>query len=161
MPNTTHPLRTKALQPKEVVLAAYDAANRGQYSKANALVAPDIRQNMLRSHAEVVRTGKRLRRTLLRLEGRSNDSDVRSRELALALLESNRVLVALRMGSPRFFKVLWSVATHERSIAAIKVTRQVIRGSRAMVHLKLTLRNGRTVRDSEPLVRRRGKWLLG
>ena len=57
------------------------------------------------------------------------------------------MLVAMRMGSARFFKILWGVATHERSIGGIAVTRQVLRGSRATVHLKLTLRDGRTVRD--------------
>ena len=159
MPKTTRPLRLKALQPKEVVLAAYEAANRGHNSRANAFVAPEVRRAMLRSHAEAVRTGRLLRGTLLGLKGRRDESEVRG--FVLALLESNRMLVAMRMGSTRFFNVLWAVATHGRSLATIEVTRQVIRGSRAMVHLKLTLRNGTTMRDSEPLVLHRGKWLLG
>ena len=149
-----------ALLPKEVVVAAYEAANRGQHARANAFVAPEVRRDMLRAHTEVVRTGKQLRRALRALKGRTERDD-RGRRLVRALLESNRMLVAMRMGSPRFFKVLWGVATHDRSIDGITVTRQVLRGSRATVHLKLTLRDGRTVRDSEPLVRRRGQWLLG
>ena len=150
-----------ALLPKEVVVAAYEAANRGQHARATAFVAPDIRRDMLRRHAEAVRTGKQLRRALQVLKGRRTEADERNHAVVRALLESNRMLVALRMGSARFFKVLWGVATHDRSVTAIKVTRQVIRGSRATVHVTLTLRNGVTVRDSEPLVRRRGRWLLG
>ena len=39
--------------------------------------------------------------------------------------------------------------------------RQVIRGSRARVYLKLTFRDGTVEKGSEPLVRHRGTWRLG
>jgi hypothetical protein len=150
-----------ARQPKDAVLAAYDAANRGHFSRANAFLAPDVLKEMVRSHALTVRTGKQLRRTLLRLKGRRDEAASRSRKMVRALMKTNRTLATMRMGSPRFLSALWSSATRNRSLATIKVTRQVIQGSKARVHLKLTLRDGTVVRDSEPAVLRRGRWLLG
>jgi hypothetical protein len=67
----------------------------------------------------------------------------------------------MQLGSARFFGGLWKAATRGRSIVAIEATRQVIRGSRARVYLRLKLRDGTVVKDSEALVLYSGRWLLG
>jgi len=148
-------------QPKDSVLSAYEAANRGLYSKANSFVAPHVRKELVRSHALTVQSGKRLRRTLQHFRGRRDAAAKRGRTTILALIKSNRAVASLRLGSPRFFRDLWNCATRGRSLRTIEATRQVIRRPHARVYLKLTLRDGRVVRDSEPVVLRRGKWLLG
>ena len=63
-------LKPQATTPKEVVLFAYNAANLGRFAEANALVAPEVKKSLANTHAEVIATGKRLRRSLLRLKGR-------------------------------------------------------------------------------------------
>jgi hypothetical protein len=152
--------RKTDMQPKAVVLAAYEAANRGQHSKANAFVAPEVRKGLVRSRAMVVASGKRIRNVLRQLEGRRDQTAARGRKTLRALIKSNQRLAAV-MGSPRLLSNLWNGATRRHSLVTIEATRQVIRGSRARVHLRLTLRDGTVVKDSEPLVLRRGKWLLG
>lgn len=149
------------IAPRDIVLSAYGAANRGLYSKANAFVAPTVRKELVRSHALTVQTGKRLREILQELRGRRDETGRRGSKTVLALIKSNQAFAKMRLDSPRFLKSLWNAATRGRSLATIEATRQVIRGSRARVYLKLTLRDGTVVRDSERLVRRRGKWLLG
>ncbi len=149
------------MEPREVVLAAYGAANRGQHSKANGLVALEVRQELARRHAVIVASGRRLRRVLLKLKGRRGEAAARGRKTLLALIKSKQVLAQVRIGSPRVLADVWNGATRNRSLVKIEATRQVIRGFRARVHLRLTLRDGTVVRDSEPLVLRRGKWLLG
>ncbi len=69
-----------------------------------------------------------------------------------ALLRSNRMAATMRLGSARSLASLWNGATRGRSILKIQATRQVIRGPRARVYLKLSLRDGTIVKDSEPLV---------
>jgi len=149
------------MQPGEVVLAAYGAANRGQHSIANAFIAPDFRRLLIRSHAMTVASGRQLRRTLLELKGRRDKTAAQSRKALLALIKINRTLEQIRIDSPRFLSDQWDGATRNRSLVKIEATRQVIRGSRAKVYLRLTLRDGTVVRDSEPLLLRHGKWLLG
>jgi hypothetical protein len=108
-----------------------------------------------------VASGKWLRRALLQLKGRRDEAAARARKTLRTLISSNRALAKVRMDSPRFLRDLWNSATRGRSLVKIEATRQVIRRSRASVYLRLTLRDGKVVKDSEPLVLRRGEWLLG
>jgi RNase P/RNase MRP subunit p29 len=148
-------------EPADAVVAAYGAANRGHYSRANAFLAPTVRKELLQAHALAVTTGKILRRALAQLEGRRGEVVVRTRQTLRALIKSNKLSVSTRMGSGRFLGRLWRAATRGRSILKIETTRQVIRGSRARVYLRLKLRDGTVVKDSEPLLLHRGRWLLG
>jgi hypothetical protein len=147
--------------PAEVVLAAYAAANRGHYSRANVFLAPSARRELVEAQALVAATGRKLRRTLVQLRGKRGEVAARDRGTIRVLIRSNKALASMQVGSTRFFIGLWKAATRERSLVAVKATRQVIRGGRARVYLRLSLRDGTVVRDSEPLVFHRGKWLLG
>jgi hypothetical protein len=51
--------------------------------------------------------------------------------------------------------------TRGRSLAAIETTRQPVDGYWAVVHLKLTLKDGSVLRAAEPMVLHRSRWLLG
>jgi len=148
-------------QPKDTVLTAYEAAIRGQYRKASALVAPEVRKTLSRSYALTVASGKRLRKGLLRFKGRRDGPAVQARKTIEGMIERNRAVAEMRMGSRDFLCQLWNGATRGRSLVKVEATRQVIRGSRARVYLRLTLRDGTVVKDSEPLILRRGRWLLG
>jgi hypothetical protein len=148
-------------RPKAVVLAAYEAAKRGRYSEASAFPTPEVPKELSKSHAITVAAGVRLRRRLVQLKGRRDLAAARARKTLLALVKSNRLLLSMRMGSRPFLRDLWNGATRGRSLAKIEATRQIIRGPRARVYLRLTLRDGTVVSDSEPLVLRRGEWRLG
>jgi hypothetical protein len=78
-----------------------------------------------------------------------------------ALIRSNRTLAEWRLGSSRFLREMWQRATRNRSLVKVEAVRQVVRGGRARVYLRLTLRDGTVVKDSEPAVWRRDRWLLG
>ena len=158
---TANELEASGLQPKEVVLAAYAAANLGQHSKASRFLAPEVQKELVRSHAVTVASGKRMRGMLLRLKGRRDEAAAARRKALRVLIKSNQTLAHMHLGSPRFIRELWRGATCGRSLAKIEATLQVIRGSRARVYLRLTLQDGSVVKDSEPLVLRRGRWLLG
>jgi phosphosulfolactate phosphohydrolase-like enzyme len=149
-------------QPKAVVVAAYAAANRGQYAAANALLAPELKRSLVQSTAGIL-SEKALRRRLLRLKGRRDAAGVRARTTLRKLIRSNRLLAraAKQLGSPQFLRDLWRCATRQRSLVEIKAIRQVVRGSQARVYLRLKLRDGSVVRDSEPLVLAQGRWRLG
>jgi hypothetical protein len=77
------------------------------------------------------------------------------------LIQINRRLARVDHRSTRFRRGLWLGVTRGGSLHCIAAMRQVIRGSRATVYLKLTCSDGSVVRDSESLVRRRGRWLIG
>jgi len=148
-------------QPRAVVLAAYGAANLGHYKKANSFVAPAVFRTLQRAHAGTLAATLRIRRYLSRLRGRRGAAVARSRKSLQLLLTSQRTLASLHLGSPRQLRDLWNMATRGRSLVRVEATRQIVRGTRARVYLRLTLRDGTVVRDSEPLVLQRGKWLLG
>jgi hypothetical protein len=148
-------------EPKSVVLAAYSAANRGQYAKANSFLSPAFLKGLARPIKLLAATDKRLRRALHKLKGRKGEAVARYRESLRTHVRSNRRVLRLDLASPRSLAQNWRCATHGRSVVRIDPTRQVIRGARARVYFKLTLRDGTIVRDSEPLIRSRGEWLLG
>jgi hypothetical protein len=77
------------------------------------------------------------------------------------LIASQRTIASIHLGSRHQFRDLWNMATRSRSLVRIEAVRQVVKGSRARVYLRLTLRDGTVVQDSEPLVLQRGKWFLG
>ena len=77
------------------------------------------------------------------------------------LLDSLHKLTTPKLGSARYRRELWDKATRNRSLAFIEATQALVDGALALVQLKLTLRDGTVVRDSEPLVFQRGRWLLG
>ena len=153
--------RATGVPPKDVVVAAYAAANRGLYSRASALVDPRVLKGWIRSHAMVVASGVQLRAALRGLKGRRDKAATRARKTLRALIRSNRALAQLQVGSPRFLRSIWNGATRSRSLVKIVAARQVIRGERARVYLRLTLRDGTVLKDSEPAILRRGRWLLG
>lgn len=147
--------------PRDVVVAAYEAANRGRYSIANAFIAPEFRRMLVRTDKLAVTTGKILRRALAKLRGRRDEASSRKRRRLLTLMKVNRMTARVRVGSPRALRDMWNAATRARSLARVVAIRQVVRGSRARVYLRLTLRDGTVVKDSEPLVHSRGTWFLG
>jgi hypothetical protein len=153
-------------EPKAIVLAAYRAANAGRYQAANRLVAPEFWRQAARDHARlrasVLASNTRIRRILARIRARRDPAAIAGRNRLRALIKLNGML--LRIPSPvtaQSRRLNWNAATHGRSLAKIEATRQAIQGSRARVHLRLTLRDGTVVSDSEPLVFYRGSWLLG
>jgi hypothetical protein len=116
-------------------------------------------KQLAEAHAATLATGRYLRRTLAQLEGKKGKGA--ARKTIRALIKSNKVFASLRLDSDRFLSRLWNGATRGRSLAKLETTRQVIRGSRARVYLKLTFRDGTVEKGSEPLVRHRGTWRLG
>lgn len=147
--------------PKAVVLAAYEAASRGRFALANTFISPAARKELDETHAEVLALGRQIRRALLRLKGRRGEVAARDRKALRSLMRRNRLLVGMQIQSPSFLNGLWKALTQERGLVRVQATRQVIRGARARVYLRLTLRDGSVVKDSESLVLRRGRWLLG
>lgn len=152
---------THGSDPKAIVLAAYEAANRGLHRKANQFVASAVRKELLRVHALIGASDERLRHALRGVEGKRNAEAVRARESIRALMRANRAVAKLSIGSAGFMNGLWDRATRGRSLVKVEATRQLIRGSRARVYLRLTLQDGTVIRDSEPLVRHRGRWFPG
>jgi hypothetical protein len=153
--------KERNIEPAEVVVSAYEAANHGRLARANGFLAPALRRTLRETHAETIASGKRLRRLLLSLRGRRGEVAARDRKAIRALIASNRVFARMQLGSPGFLHGLWRSATRGRSIVRIRATRQIIRGAQARVYLRLTLGDGTVVKDSEPLVLHQGRWLLG
>ena len=147
--------------PSATVLAAYRAANRGRYEDADAYLAPGVVQTLERAGVGILAAAKRIDGLLVRLNGHQDAASCRSRGTLVALKSALGALAAPRLGSARHRRRLWNTATRGRSLAAIEATRQRVDGHWAVVHLKLTLKDGSVERDAEPLVLHRGRWLLG
>ena len=154
-------LKRQRATPKEVVLSAYNAARLGRFAEANALVAPEVRKGLANAHSEIVAADRLLRRSLLRLKGRRGEFAARHRKTLSVAIRLNQEVIQMQMQSSGFLNVLWKAFTQERPVLRVETTRQVIRGSQAKVYLRLTLRDGSIVRDSESLVLHRGRWFLG
>jgi hypothetical protein len=99
------------------------------------------------AHAKAVNTGRKLRR----LKDLYGDDEY----LRLTTDLNKKVLAGTN------FKNSWDYTTHRRTLVKIETVRQVIRDSRATVHLKLSFQDGSVLKDSETLVLYRGRWLLG
>jgi hypothetical protein len=147
--------------PGATVLAAYHAANRGLYGRADAYLAPSVVRTLERAHRGAIEASKRIEALLSRLEGHEAPDCCRGRGELRALRETLGALTAPGLGSARHRRGLWDKATRGRSLASIQATRQLVDGFCALVHLKLTLEDGTVIRDAEPLVLHRGRWLLG
>jgi hypothetical protein len=147
--------------PSATVVAAYRAANLGKYAKADAYVDPAVFRTLTRANVGALNASKQIEGLLSRLDGRQDEDALQCRGTLRVLLESLSKLTTPKLGSPRHRRDLWDKATRNRSIAVIQPTRQLVDGVLALVHLKLTLKDGSVVRDSEPLVLQRGRWLLG
>jgi len=148
-------------EPSATVLAAYRAANLGQYAKADGYLDPAVVRTLERVNACALTAAKQIQRLLARLNGHQDANAARCRGMLSALQHSLRSLVTPKLGSARHRRDLWDQATRNRSLAAVEPTRELVDGPLALVHLKLTLKDGTVVRDSEPLVFQRGRWLLG
>ncbi len=151
----------QALSPKAVVVAAYRAANEGRYKAADGYLAPAFIRGLQRTARVPQIESERLRRFMGLLRGRRDVEAVRHRRVMRALLAAQREFAKLDIGSSRFRRRMWNDMTRRRSLLAVEAIRQVIRGKRARVYLKLTLADGSVVSDSEPLVFVRGRWLMG
>jgi len=147
--------------PSATVLAAYRAANLGQYSKADAYVDPAVFRTLTRANMGAITASKQIQGLLTRLNGSEEESAAECRGTLRALLESLQGLTAPKLGSARHRRELWDKATRNRSLAFVEATQQLVDGALALVQLKLTLKDGQVERDSEPLVFQRGRWLLG
>jgi hypothetical protein len=150
-------MKSRTATPKEVVLFAYNAAIHGRFAEASAVVGPDLRNRLAKTHDAVVATAERLRA----LEHRRGKLAARDRKALGALIRSIRILESLQVHSREFMNGLWRELVQGRSVLNAEATRQVIRGARARVYLRLTLDDGSTIRDSENLLLRRGRWRLG
>ena len=141
------------MSPREVVVAAYRAANRGRHAVADTFVVPELAKTLARSRAVLIASDKSLARTVRQLRARGEDQKAKK-------INSLR-LINKRLAPFTHSKAFWRMVTRNRSLLTIEATRQVVRGTRAKVYLQLRLRGGRIEKDSEPLVLRRGKWLIG
>jgi hypothetical protein len=136
------------LEPPEVVVRrAYLAANRGRFAEANGWVTNEVRRRLSVASARARRNVHCLRRSLAKVH------DPGRRFVLVKLLEVSRWL-----RDPNF---CWKAATRDKKIRTIKVTRVVLKGQRAKVYFTLRLANGRSVRENERLVYRRGRWFIG
>jgi hypothetical protein len=147
--------------PSATVLAAYRAANLGQYARADAFVDPAVFRTLTRANVGALAASKQIDGLLSRLNGAQDEASVQCRGTLRALLESLQGLTTPKLGSARHRRELWDKVTRNRSLAFVEATQQLVEGALALVHVKLTLKNGRVERDAEPLVFQRGRWLLG
>jgi hypothetical protein len=147
--------------PSATVLAAYRAANLGKYAKADAFVDPAVFRTLTRANVGARSASKQIQGLLTRLSGYQDEASAECRGTLRALLESLEGLTTPKLGSARHRRGLWDKATRNRSLAFVEATRQIVDGALALVHLKLTLKDGTVVRDSEPLVLQGGRWMLG
>jgi len=147
--------------PSATVLAAYRAANLGQYAKADAFVHPAVFRTLTRANVGALAASKQIHGLLTRLDGSEDEASAQCRGTLRALLESLQGLTTPKLGSARHRRELWDNVTRNRSLAFVEATQQLVDGALALVHLRLTLKDGRVERDREPLVFQRGRWLLG
>ena len=140
-------LHAKGLAPRDVVLCAYEAANKGQFRKVTEYVSPKVLKMIAAAHAAAISTG----RTLRRLKGLYGDDEY----LQLTSDLNKKVLAGTN------FRNSWDDTTHRRTLVKIETIRQVIRDSRATVYLQLSFQDGSVLKDSETLVLYRGRWFLG
>jgi hypothetical protein len=147
--------------PSATVLAAYRAANLGRYAKADAYVDPAVFRTLTRANVGAVNASRQIQGLLARLNGHQDDAALQCRGTLRVLLDSLHKLTTPKLGSARHRRELWDKATRNRSLAFIEAPQQLVDGALALVQLKLTLKDGTVVRDSEPLVFQRGRWLLG
>jgi hypothetical protein len=148
-------------EPKAVVVAAYQAANAGRYAEAATYLAPSVTRTIQRARETLVSCTADLRVVVVQLGRGGGRNAARRRGNLRRWIRANDVLLRTFSASPRGFKAFWDGATRQRTLAAVRATKQVIRGRKGRVYLSLTLADGTTARDSEPVVLVRGRWHLG
>lgn len=153
--------RQRPEQPKAIAIAVYAAANRGRYSLVRNRTDAALRRRLTKVHDQAAATDKYIRNILSKTKGRRGNDAVKARKTLRALTKASRLFMTLRLGSPKFDREVWNGLTRGRSLARIEATRQIVRGRRAKVYLRLTLRNGTVIRETEELVCRSGRWYLG
>jgi len=118
-------------------------------------------RSLARTHQDTLASLRRAQQSLKRLRGQESSAATQMRKSLRRTMATHRALSSVRLGSFRQLRDCWDAATRHRSLAAVEAVRQVVRGATARVYLKLTYLDGTIVRDSEPLVLRRGRWFLG
>jgi hypothetical protein len=129
------------------VRRAYLAANRGRFAEANRWLTNEAQRILSVASVRSRRNLDKIRRSLDEVR------DSRTRLTLVKLLDLSRWLADPHL--------CWKAATRDKGISTVTVTRVVVRGPRAKVYFTLRLTNGRSVRERESLVRRRGRWLIG
>jgi hypothetical protein len=148
-------------QPKQVVTAAYQAANAGRYAEASSYLAPSVALMIQRTRQQAGSSSAELRRLLIRLQRRRDPRAAGLRKLVKTLARVNTAVRRMLGPSGRQHRTFWDMATRKRQLVDVRATRQVIRGRKGRVYLQLTLADGTTARDSEPVVSVKGRWHLG
>jgi len=129
------------------VRRAYQAANRGRYAEANRSVTPAMLKSLADSRVQFQQAVAEVRKQLIHV--RSG----KTRAQLVKLLAQARCLADRNL--------CWKSTTRNRSLDTVTVTRTVRRGNKAKVYMTLRLKNGKAARDSEHLVRTKGRWLIG
>lgn len=145
-----HQLSQSNDTPGSVVMRAYLAANRGRYSEANQHLAPSVIKDADRYATSIRRSRSALIKTLPRIPNARRR--LQFRRFATAIRPFEDPYFCLRSG--------WRSQTRERSIESIRVLREHVRRGRATVFLALHLTGGKSVKDTEHLVRVRGRWFI-
>src|SRR5690348_7371488 len=111
------------LTPKDIVLAAYASANRGQYAKADALLAPSFFRKVDSVHAELRASVDDMQRLLKGGQRRRDSKAVSRRKTTRALLNAAKALLRIDAASARRRRALWNWVTRNRSLVGIEATR--------------------------------------
>ena len=132
------PVQRGRRAPSQVLVAAYRAANRGRFAAANRLVAPSVVKSLEQSTSGI-------RHASLSFEN-SADPEIR------AFGRAGRYF------TDRY--ICWKAVTYNKSLISVEATREVIKGNRATVFLRLRLPSGEVVKTRQTLVLQSGKWLV-
>ena len=158
------PRRQLPEQPKAIVVAAYQAASRGQYSllhrRTDRVLRVQLAKNRAKTRAEVAAAERYIRGILSRIVGRRDSKAVKTRKTLRSLLRIGRLLTG-RVGLTKSERDLAKRLIRGRTPARIEATRQIVRGRKAKVYFKVTLENGTVIRETESLVLRDGRWYFG
>ncbi|MFH1706526.1 MAG: hypothetical protein ABIF71_01210 [Planctomycetota bacterium] len=141
--------RAGGITPCETVVRAYIAANGGRYAVANKYVQPCVLREVARTRRQMARQFS----VFEELDPLLADDPQFRRWVA-----SFGCLIRLMIHDPNWS---WKESIHRRSLAKVEITRVTVRGNRGKVYFKLHLRNGKIVRDDEPVVRLKGRWFIG
>jgi hypothetical protein len=141
--------RIGGITPCETVVSAFIAANAGRFAAANKYVQPCV----LRQVARIRRQMARQYSIYEELDPLLAD-DPQFRKWMAALGR----LVRLMIDDPYWS---WKASIQKYSLAMMEITRVTVRGNRGKVYFKLYLRNGKIVREDEPVVRLKGRWFIG
>ena len=135
------------LEPKDVVLRAYEAANQAKWSAANRYLSPEARES---TKADTMRARKAVQQIRLGLRALPKEQRKGFRAFARVMEEI--------LDPPHAFA--WKGDIGKGSIRALRITRQVIRAEEATVSFRIEWRDGSIDRESAHLVRFGKEWRL-